>query len=349
MATQIVLGRVYDYSFAVGRWGITGPAFSHPNKAIVGDGNIVYVLSRGYEVIANTPWNRTGSGTRVTKIDMGSGPGEEELLGEYLRYGPADDQMIWPNGVTRDRECNLYMTDEWLNRITIIDKDGNFLGIWGSEGNGEGQLFRPGGIAMDGNEDVYICDGGNHRVQKFTKDGNFLGTWGSFGAGDGQFNSPWGICVDHDGYVYVTEYKNHRVQKFTAEGDLVATIGSPGSGRGQLRRPADVDVDPDGDIYVADWANDRVQIFAGDGKFMTSLIGDAQELSKWGRMLVAANPDTLKRRREVRDITVEWRLNMPTGVTFDVPRSRLLIADNQRHRLQIYDKVTNYLEPQRNL
>ena len=349
MVTQIVLGRVYDFGYVVGRWGISGPAFSVPIKAIVGDDDIVYVLSRGYEIISNVPWNRAAGGTRVTKIDMGKQPGDEELLGEYLKYGDADGQLIWPAGIAADSQLNMYLTDEWLSRITVIDKDGNFLRHWGSAGEAEGQLNAPSGIAADQNDDLYIVDGGNHRIQKFTKEGRSLGGWGSFGSDEGQFHSPWGICVDPQGYVLVADYKNHRVQKFTPEGEFVATFGGYGDGRGQLYRPADVEVDPDGDIYVADWGNDRVQVFAPDGRFMTSFIGDAQEISKWGKLTIAANPDYQKRRREVSSLEVEWRLNMPSGVTFDAKKSRLLIADTQRHRLQIYNKVTDYLEPQRNL
>ena len=40
---------------------------------------------------------------------------------------------------------------------------------------------------------------------------------------------------------------------------------------------------------------------------------------------------------------------MPTGVTFDIAKNRLLIADTQRNRLQIYNKLKEYAGPQRNL
>ena len=43
----------------------------------------------------------------------------------------------------------------------------------------------------------------------------------------------------------------------------------------------------------------RVHVFDKDGNFIISLIGDAQQLSKWADMTVVANADYLKRRREV--------------------------------------------------
>jgi DNA-binding beta-propeller fold protein YncE len=169
------------------------------------------------------------------------------------------------------------------------------------------------------------------------------------GSGQGELNSPWGIAVDQQGYVYVADHKNHRAQKFTPEGEFVAEFGSYGDGRGQLNRPSDVEVDPDGDVYVCDWANDRVQVFGPDGRFITSFIGDAQQLAKWHQATVDANMDVIKARRRVYSLEPEWRFALPTAVAFDTLHSRLLVADTQRGRLQIYNKVQDYLEPQFNL
>ena len=66
-------------------------------------------------------------------------------------------------------------------------------------------------------------------------------------------------------------------------------------------------------------------------------------------MTVAANPDIQKARRRVDTLEPEWRFAMPTGVTFDANNSRLIVADTQRYRLQIYYKLNDYTEPQFNL
>ena len=135
----------------------------------------------------------------------------------------------------------------------------------------------------------------------------------------------------------------------TTDGEFVAQFGSYGAGRGQLNRPSDVAVDPEGDVYVCDWGNSRVQAFAPDGRFLTSFVGDAREFSKWARPAVNASPQALVRRREVKDLSVEWRLAMPQAVSYDVARDRLLIADTQRNRIQIYSKLHNYTSAQKNL
>ena len=116
-----------------------------------------------------------------------------------------------------------------------------------------------------------------------------------------------------------------------------------------MDRPSGVDVDSDGDLYVCDWSNNRVQVFGADGRFITSLRGDAQELSHWAKMNVSAYPDAVRRRREVRDPQMEWRFNLPTGLVFDTVNQRLIVADTQRQRLQIYNKLKDYAVPSRTI
>ena len=350
MLTQVVSGRVYDYSHCVGRPAISGLGCQEPCALALGGGDVTYVLSRGIEGVAGKgPLVPNGYGCRVGKFAVGTVPGDEEFVGEFGRYGEGDGEFIWPAGLALDSQENIYVTDEWLNRISIFDKDGGFLRMWGSPGVRDGELNRPSGIAVDGNDDLYVVDSLSHRVQKFTRQGVYLGQWGGLGSGEGEFNSPWGITIDGQGYVYVADHKNHRVQKFTPEGESVAQIGSYGKGKGHLNRPTDVAVDPDGDVYVCDWANNRVQAYSADGKFLCSLIGDAQELSKWAKMTVEANTDVMKARRRARTLEPEWRLSMPTSVAFDQKRYRLLVADTNRSRIQIYNKLKDYLDPQFNL
>ncbi|MCE2464406.1 MAG: hypothetical protein J4F46_11010 [Dehalococcoidia bacterium] len=346
MLTVTVSGRTYDFSHAVG-----GYFLAQPVGVAVGAGDTVYVLNRGIEgVPGGRPLEPNGYMARVGKYTMGTVAGDEEFVAEYGKYGATDGQFIWPTAIALDSQEKLYITDEWLNRISVYDTgDGTLLGMWGTSGEGDGELNGPSGIAIDRQDDVYVVDSRNHRVQKFTKDGKHLNKWGSLGSGDGQFDSPWGITIDHEGYVYVADHKNNRVQKFTAQGEYVTRFGTYGAGQGELDRPSGVAVDPDGDVYVCDWVNNRVQIFAPDGRFITSLVGDAQQLAKWHLQTVEANADVMKARRRVYSLEPEWRLSLPTALTFDTQKSRLLIADTQRGRLQIYNKVRGYLEPQFNL
>jgi DNA-binding beta-propeller fold protein YncE len=314
-----------------------------------GAGDTIYVANRGWEQVTNVPWNRTQLGTRIGKLTIGPVPGDEEVVCDFSRPGDAPGELIWPAGIALDSQENVYVTDEWLNRVSIFDKDGNFLQCWGASGSGAGEFNGPSGITIDPQDVLYIVDSRNHRVQTYTKDGMFLSTWGSFGSAVGQFDSPWGITLDPQGNVYVADHQNHRVQKFTPDGTFMMQFGHYGTGKGQLNRPTDVAVDPDGDVYVCDWANHRVQVFAPDGKFVTALRGDAQELSKWAKMTLEASPDAMKRRREVSSLEREWRFAFPTAVLFDTQYDRLIVSDTQRNRLQIYNKLKNYVPAARTI
>ena len=61
-------------------------------------------------------------------------------------------------------------------------------------------------------------------------------------------------------------------------------------------------------------------------------------MAKWHQEQVDANIDVIKARRRVSTLEPEWRFAMPTGITFDRAKSRLLVTDTQRGRIQIYSK-----------
>ena len=288
-------------------------------------------------------------GVRVGIFSLGIEPGDEEFVNEFSGYGDKPSQIMWPSGIALNSQGNVYITDEWLNRISVFDQTGMFLTAWGSSGSDDLQFNRPSGICIDNDDNIYIVDSLNHRVQKMGSDGSFINTWGSYGDRESEFNSPWGISSDETGHIYVVDHKNHRVQKFDPSGRFIAQLGTFGVGVGEMNRPSDVAVDLDGDVYVCDWANSRIQIFDPNGNFLTSLVGNAQELTKWAKHSVDSNPDIQKARRRVHSLEPEQRFAMPTGVTFDKIMSRLIVADTQRYRLQIYNKVKNYTEPQFNL
>jgi len=354
MLTETAAGRTYDYSHNVGRQVQTGDGFSYPVDLALGADGVAYVLNRGSESISNVNWNRTGVGQRVCQLTLGNEAGEEELLGEFSRYGSGKGQMIWPAGIVADKQGNLYVTDEWLNRVTVFDKDGDFQLSWDTVQSGDSETNGAAGIAIDANDVLFVTDGRSHKVRKFSTDGKLLGSWGSKGSAEGELNAPWGITIDSQGFVYVADFDNHRVQKFTADGGFVSQFGQHGTKKGDLTNPTDVAVDSDGDVYVCDWSRNkwdvgRVHIFDKSGQFLTSLVGDAQQLSVWAQMTVDANADYVKRRREVDSTEPEWTFAQPTAIEFDATNNRLLVTDTQRSRIQIYNKQAGYMIPQLNL
>lgn len=334
MLTKIIGDRVYDFSHVVGgRDQVMGPL-----SLAFGDGGEVFA------VVSNL-----GGARGVTRYHVGLSAGEEEIINRIGEPGVGDGQLTWASGVALDSRGDVYVTDAWTDRVSVFTPEGEFARSFGASGSGEGEFRRPSGIAIDGNDEVLIADTVNHRVQRLSADGRFIAQWARRGGGEGELDSPWGICLDDDGFIYVADHKNHRVQKFSTDGDFVFALGGFGADDGEFDHPSDVAVDPAGDIYVCDWANHRVQAFDAGGEYITSFAGDAQELSKWQREYVRSNPDVYKARRRVYTLEPEWRFALPSAVAFDARNSRLMVADTQRWRIQIYDKALDYSEPQFNI
>ena len=188
MLTETVAGRTYDYSHNVGRGAAVGMGFNNPVALALDADGVVYVANRGSESISNVPWDRTGVGQRVSKVSLGSQSGEEEYLSEFSRYGSAPGQLIWPAGVVVDTQGHVYVTDEWLNRVSVFDTDGNFVCCWNTVQSGESAPNGASGIAIDAHNTLFVTDGRSHKVRKFATDGTFLGSWGSLGSGAGELD-----------------------------------------------------------------------------------------------------------------------------------------------------------------
>lgn len=329
------------YGYTIGRGEQFGPGFTSPVFAARGEGNLLYVLCRASEY--------RPEGTRITVCTV-----DEEYVNAFARGVPAqgphtfnfdDGSLVWPTALAFDRDWNVYVTDEWLNRISIFTKDGDFIGKWEERpGTGDGELNRPSGLAFDADENVYIVDSGNHRVQKFTKDGRFLAKWGTQGSGPGEFNMPWGIALDREGHVYIADWRNDRIQKFSPDGQFLMQCGRSGSGDGELNRPSGVAVDKDGVIYVADWLNNRLQVFDAEGHFVTARTGDAT-ISKWGKEKLDANPEMWEERERAYGLEREKDFWGPTGVTVD-DEGRIFVTESARNRIQVYRKLsTTFVGP----
>ena len=316
----------FSYSNSVGRGEFAGTGFRNPVDLALGANDVVYVISRSWE---NRP-----DGIHVTVCTLG-----EEYIREFGSEGQGEGQFVWPTAIALDREEQVYVADEWLNRISVFSKDGKCLRTWGKPGSGNGELNGPSGMVIGRDDVIFLVDSKNNRVQKFALDGRYLGQFGRSGDGEGEFNLPWGIALDKDGHVYVADWRNDRIQKFTPDGGWLATCGRSGSGAGQFNRPSGVCVDKDGDIYVADRQNDRVQILAPDGRFIGALYGDNQ-LSKWAKEKLQSNPDMIRQRALAiaHDRgAFEKSFSFPCAVRVD-DKYRIAVLDSTRSRIQVYTK-----------
>lgn len=273
---------------------------------------------------------RSAGAAQISRLTI-----EDDFLGTIGGYGAAEGKFQSPAAIAIDQDDHLYVSDEALNRITVLATDGQCLATWGTAGSGAGELNRPAGLAFDPEGNLVVVDTLNHRVHRFTKEGRCLETWGQPGSGEGELQYPWGVAVDELGQVYVADWHNDRVQQYAADGRFLRQIGESGTGCGQFRRPAGVTVDRDGDIYVADSGNNRIQLFNAEGRYVEQFIGDAT-LSRSGRdyMINNALPNRL---RDMADLEPQKRFRGPKSVTVD-DQGRMYVPDYGSYRVQIYLK-----------
>ena len=327
----------FEYSHTIGRQeNRGGSGFFYPVAITRDEENRLYVLNRGSETPAFFPCKR------VTVFTV-----DEELIREFGTKVPPEEadasapngSFMWPTSVALDKAGNAYVSDEWLNRISIFDKNGECVGKWGTLGDGDGEFNRPTGLAFDAEDNLYLVDSVNHRVQIFTKEGKFISKWGREGSGDGDFSYPWGIEIDRNGNVFVADWRNDRIQKFDRDGRFLMKFGSSGQGDGEFNRPTGVAVDQDGIIYVTDFKNDRLQVFDADGRFITQLTGDAT-LSKWGRERVEYDPAMVRGRERAQGLKEREKVfHGPIAVEVD-DEGRIFVVETSRQRLQVYRKQT---------
>ena len=104
--------------------------------------------------------SRTGAISRLTLDD--------DDLRPIAGGGEDDGKFVWPVTMLIDDDDNLWVSDESLNRISVITTEGAFVRKWGEAGEGDGQLNGVSGISFDPEGNVYVADLWNHRIQKFS-------------------------------------------------------------------------------------------------------------------------------------------------------------------------------------
>ena len=340
---MVTTDQLYNYSHTIGLYALLGRGFNNPVDMAFGKDGMIYVLNRaGPEVSSRLPYKRVSMCT----VD-------ERYLGEFSSGGVEDGQMMWPSSIATDRDGNVYVSDEALQRVTIFDSRGRYLDKWGAKGRADGEFNRPSGIAFDADDNLLVTDSLNCRVQRYTREGRFLESWGRPGRADGEFNLPWGIHVDSGGHVLVADWRNDRVQRFGPDGRHIATYGATGDGDGEFNRPAGVTTDAYGNIYVADWGNERVQALRPDGGFLAVLRGESG-ISKWGLEYFEANAEELHERRKSdmepelgtlargslreESASIEKLFWGPTAVNVD-DEGRLFVVESCRFRIQVYQRA----------
>ncbi|HZT09395.1 MAG TPA: hypothetical protein VFC51_20410 [Chloroflexota bacterium] len=185
--------------------------FVDPQGIAVDGSGAVYVV----EVAGNRIQKLTSDGQPIAVWEMrGRAPGDLWILGS-----PA-----------LDLDGNLYVPDEYNNRVLKFSPDGALLAQIGGGPDASpepGRFHGPRGVAVDQAGNIYVSDRDNWRVQKLAPDGTFIDQWRhcldapscqfpDAGDGPGEFFAARGLSVDGQGNLYVADTANKRVQRLIA-------------------------------------------------------------------------------------------------------------------------------------
>lgn len=239
-----------DGTFA-GSFGVNGIGPGQLNEpwGIAVDDEFVYV--------ADT-WNHrlqkfTLDGELVGIIGQYGRIGEGESGGGYF-FGPRDIVVL--------DDGNLLVTDTGNHRLQILQSDGEFVQMIGTEGLQLGQFFEPVGIDQGPDGSVYVADTWNGRIQRLDPDLIATYEWPvDAWFGESVNNKPY-LAVDEVGRIYVSDPEGQRVLIFDELGQYLGRFSIFSDGIGSLGLPTGMDIDSEGNIYVVDAFHNQVFKFA---------------------------------------------------------------------------------------
>jgi sugar lactone lactonase YvrE len=268
--------QVFDQSTMAYQATLTGPSasdtFSYPSDVETDASGNLYVADNGH--------------ARVIQFDAS--------LVHERDYGIKDVPYITdlkhynrPSGLAFGSTGNLYITEDWGNRLVILDKNGNpikAIGEPGVYGSDNAHFSGPQGVAVSPGGEVYVADTGNNRIQIFTAAGLYSRTKGEFGTGNVQFNQPSAVAFGLDGSIFIADSSNSRVQVYDAAFNFKRSITG-------FQYPRDLAVDTQGNLYVLDRGGQSVLIYNKSLQYLRSITGT--DGNSWMDFAAFGNPTSI--------------------------------------------------------
>ena len=187
------------------------------------------------------------------------------------------------------------------------------------------QLIETPGIGVNSHDDIYIFSRNTeHPIMVFDRLGNFQKSFGK-----GIFSDrTHGMLIGPDDSIFCVDDGIHTITKFSSEGKVVMTIGKPGvhskkwSGK-PFNRPTHAAVSKNtGDIFISDgYGNFSVHKYSGNGDYIKS----------WGEPGIDAG-----------------QFLRPHNIAVD-ESDRVIVADREAHRVQVFDSEGNLLDMWNNI
>ena len=168
-------------------------------------------------------------------------------------------------------------------------------------------------VAVDSKGVVHLGQRTDTPMMAFAPDGKFLQSWA-----EGDIADVHGVSATGDGRILVVDRDAHQVLIYDTQGRRQVALGERHHPQFQapFNHPTSAAIAADGDIYVADgYGNSVVHRFNADGRLKCTWGGGG---------------------------TGPGEFTTPHAVWID-PRNRVLVADRENNRVQIFDRDGVYL------
>jgi sugar lactone lactonase YvrE len=310
-----------------------------PNEIVADNEGNIFVSDRSN--------NRIRKINTLGTISTFAGNGSAGFSGDG---GQATNAEIYlPTGMVLDQSGNLFFSDEFNNRIRMINSIGiitTVIGIGTPGFSGDGgqataaEIYQPYGLTFDNSGNLYFSDTYNQRVRKVNSNGIISTIAGngiaSFSGDGGQatsasIHSPFGLTIDEFDNLYIADRVNNCIRKVNTLG-IISTIAGNGtqgfSGDGgqstlaELHYPSGINFDALGNLYVTDVFNMRIRMINTVGIITTIAGNGTQGFNGDGGPAIVAE------------------LNYPLGLAFDVV-GNLFFTDESNNRVRVVNIAEN--------
>lgn len=221
-----------------------------------------------------------------------------------------DTRFGYPVGLAVHPDGRLFVADTHCHRVMIYDREGNWLGSFGSEGSGDGQFQLPTDVAFDSEGFIYVSEyHQNDRISRWSPELRFVRSFGETPIDGKRLSRPTGLVVDDEDTLWVADACHHRLIRFDSEGRVLAVFGRFGEKPGEMRYPYDISLSPEKTLMVCEYEGARLQWFSKDGR----------SLRVWGR-----------HGRRPGEMFAPW------GAVYG-PQGRVYVVDSLNNRVQVVE------------
>ncbi len=198
-------------------------------------------------------------------------------------------ELYYPMSLALDASGNIYIADNYNNRIRKVDHSTGLISTIAGDGtgayNGDGilataaQVNAPTGVALDASANIFITDYNNQRIREIDHLSGIITTVvgnGSLGYnGDGipataaELAFPYNTSTDGQNNIFIADYDGDAIRKVDYSSGIINAVagnrayGYTGDGGpatiAELGQPSDVKITPSGNIIIADNGNNAIR------------------------------------------------------------------------------------------